>query len=182
MVLVVALGDGDAPLAFHLANRTGGVERRPGVANEIRVEARAAGNAADLPAVAEINRDGIIGMARRNNHRRLHLAVAHGQLDNVVFFQAQPGQRRAGNDRRVVPAQARHRLGQLLQPAHVRPAPVVHIRIGPEDDFEESFGVGAGTVAAARPRSTLAFAVVAEPCPQSSHRAAPCASRFQSRP
>jgi hypothetical protein len=28
-------------------------------------------------------------MTGHNDHRRLHLAVAHGQLDDVVFFQAQ---------------------------------------------------------------------------------------------
>ncbi len=137
VILVVALGDRHAPLAFHLAHRAGRVERRPGVANQVGVESRARTHAAGkLAAVAEVHRDRIVGMARRNNHRRLHLAVAHGDLDDVVFFQAQLGQRRAGNDRRVVPAQVGHRLGQLLQPAHVRPAAVVDIRIGPEDDLE----------------------------------------------
>ena len=66
------------------------------------------------------------------------------QLDNVVFFQAQLGQRRAGNDGGVVPAQIRNRLGQLLQPAHIRPAAVVDIRIGPEDDLERILRRGRG--------------------------------------
>ena len=124
-------------LPSHLADRAGRVKRRPGVANQISVEALPRAHAAGkLAAVAQVHRDRVVGMARRNNHRRLHLAVAHAELDDVVFFQAQLAQRRAGNDRRIVPAQVRDRLGQLLQPAHIVPAAVVDIRIGPEDDFE----------------------------------------------
>ena len=52
--------------------------------------------------------------------------------------------RRAGNDRRVVPAQAGYRLGQLLQPAHVGPAAVVNIRVGTEDDLDRILGRGRG--------------------------------------
>ena len=78
-------------------------------------------------------------MTRRNDDRRFHFAFAHAQFNNVVFFQAEFRQRRAGNDCRIVPAQAGHRLGQLLQPADIVPATVINIWIGPEDDFERIF-------------------------------------------
>ncbi len=81
----------------------------------------------------------MIGMPGRHNHWRLYLAAAHAQLDNIVFFQAHLRQRRTGNNRRIVPAQVRHRLGQFLQPAHVRPASVINIRIGPEDNLHRIF-------------------------------------------
>ena len=87
-------------------------------------------------------------MAGRNNYRRLHAAVAHGELNNVVFFQAELGERSAGDDGRVVPAQIRHRLGQLLQPAHVGPAAVVDVRVGPEDDLDGILRRGRGNVRA----------------------------------
>src|SRR5579862_802090 len=137
MILEVALGDGDAPLAIDLLDRTGRVERRPGVANPIGIEARARTHAArKLAAVAEIAGHRIVRMAGSDDNRRLHAACAHAQFYDVIFFEAELRQRRARNDRGVIPAEAGDRLGQFLQPAHVRPAAVIDVRIGAEDDFD----------------------------------------------
>src|ERR1700728_3802933 len=78
-------------------------------------------------------------MSRRYDYRRLDLAVAYSQLDDVVFLQAKLRESRTRDYCRVIPAQARYRLGQLLQPAHIRPAPVIHIRIWPENNLDGIF-------------------------------------------
>ena len=81
-------------------------------------------------------------MAGGHDHRSFYFPVAHRDLDDVVFLYAQFRQGRAGNDGRVVPAQAGHGLGQFLQPAHVGETAVVDVGIGTEDDFELIFRVG----------------------------------------
>ena len=80
MILIVALGYRDAPLALNLANRAGRVERRPGIANQVGVESLARSHAAcGLAPITEIDRDGIVRMTGRNDDRRLDPSVAHGE-------------------------------------------------------------------------------------------------------
>ena len=65
MILVVALGDRNAPLAVDFLESAGRVEGRSGGANQVGIEAGAgADTACFFAAVAEIERDGVIGMAR----------------------------------------------------------------------------------------------------------------------
>src|SRR6202034_2821804 len=118
MILLVTLGERNAPLAVDLLQRAGGVERREAWADQISIEARARADASgELAAVAEIHRNRIVGMPRSDDHRRFHFAVADGQLNDVGLFEAKLGERGAGDNRGVIPAQAGDRLGQLLPPA-----------------------------------------------------------------
>ena len=78
-------------------------------------------------------------MAGDHDHRCLDLAAGDGKFDDVVFFDAQPGERCAGDLRGVVPTQVGYRLGEFLQPADVRPAAVVDAGVGTEDDFDGIF-------------------------------------------
>jgi hypothetical protein len=65
-------------------------------------------------------------------------AISTGAITLRPFTQSRPhrslelqlGHRRHAHQRGVVPAQVRDLLGQLLQPAHIREAPVVERRIG----------------------------------------------------
>ena len=156
VILEVALGNRQSPLAFHLLQRSSGVERRPRWPNQVGIEARARTHASrKLASVSEVDRHRVVRMARRYNNRRFHSLVAHRQLDDVVFFQTQPGQRGARHNRGVVPAQIRDGLGQFLQPTHVRPSPVIDIRIRPEDDFDRILRRGCGDLGLRTRTATL---------------------------
>src|SRR5581483_11165698 len=112
MVLIVTLGDRDAPLAVYLADRARRIERSPGIADQVSIESLARADAACRVAyIAELHSHGIIWMTRSHNHRRLDAAAAHADLDNVVFFKIKFRQRGARDHRRIVPSQVRHRLG-----------------------------------------------------------------------
>src|SRR6266567_6239468 len=88
VVLVVALGDRDAPLAIDLLHGTGGMERRPRRPDEIGGESRARTDAPrGLAPIAEIDRYRVVGMAGNYDHRRVDFAVADGDLDDVVFLE-----------------------------------------------------------------------------------------------
>jgi len=61
VVLEVALGHRNAPLAFQLPHRAHGIERRVRGANQISIEARAACDATRLPPIAQMHCDRVIG-------------------------------------------------------------------------------------------------------------------------
>src|SRR5205814_6046473 len=106
VILVVALGDGDAPLAVHLPDRPRRVERRPGGTDEIGVEARPRTHPArGFATVTQIHRHRVVGMAGRHDHRSFYFSAAYRDLHDVVFFELELGEGGSRHDGRVVPAQ-----------------------------------------------------------------------------
>src|SRR5262249_22254601 len=120
--------------------------RRLGIPELVRIEAGPRADAAGAgAAVAEVNRDGVVGVARHDPGRGLDGAAAISQLDHVhdgLAVLAAVGSRFAagralgqraeaealGRDRTqassVVPGEARDRLGQFLEPTVIGEATV----------------------------------------------------------
>ena len=73
-------GESNIPRAFVVGEMAGthGIKRRIRCTNQVSVESRAACNAPRLPPITQVHRHRVIGMPRRNNHRRIHLAPIHG--------------------------------------------------------------------------------------------------------
>src|ERR1700722_3380382 len=96
VVLEVTLGHRYAPLAVEFLDRAGCVEGRVRGADGVGVEAGPRAYAAGSPAaIAEVDRDGIVGMAWGDDHRCGDFAATDSDLDDVVFFEIPLGQCRA---------------------------------------------------------------------------------------
>ena len=98
--------------------------RRLGASDLVGVEARAGADAARRrPAVAEMDGDAVLGLARLDPHRRLDAAAVDRELDDHLGLERPADSPCAGLDHRdVVPGELGLRLGQLLEPAVVRPS------------------------------------------------------------
>ena len=108
-------------------------------AQAVRIEADAgAGASGPGAAVAQVQRDGAIHVARLHPHRRPQRAALVSQLAPCRRFPTafSAVRRRRAHDRGVVPGQLGDGLGQFLQPAVVGEAAVVDRGIGPEDHFQ----------------------------------------------
>ena len=143
--LPVVLGDreGEAPaglLQLHAAVVPGGVAG----AQRARVEADAVRDRLGAgAAVAERQRDRVVGVSRHDQDRRIDPPVAVADLDDVAVFQTQRLGGRLGDHGRVVPGQLRDRVRQLLQPDVVREPAVVQLRIDDEGDLHALLAVRA---------------------------------------
>ena len=75
-------------------------------------------------------------MSRNHQHRRNDLAPVQFQFDRFVLLHAELAHRVETHQRGVVPGHVRYLLGQLLQPADVRIAPVIERRVRKEFDLQ----------------------------------------------
>ena len=135
----------DAEIVCSLAARHLGPDRRADCvrgAQKIRVDTntRAHTSSLDPAATAEMQRHAVVRVSRNHQHRRNNLAAMQFELDGLVLLDAKLAHRLEAHQRRVVPRQVRHLLGQLLQPADVGVAPVIERRIGQEPDLERPIG------------------------------------------
>ena len=136
LIDVVALRHAD------VVNVAGLPQCRPGqhpqcarLLNQIRVVANASRDPADSASLAQRHHDRIVRLPRNRQRSGDDLLPAHADLHRIVLREPVLLHGREAHQRCVVPRQVRHRPRNLLHPAHVRVAPVVHMRIGPERHF-----------------------------------------------
>ncbi|WP_293261834.1 hypothetical protein [Nannocystis sp.] len=158
-----------------------GAADKPGVAGGLQavgVDARAVGDGAEVAAaVAEGERDGVVGLAGGDPHRGDQVAAADGDAEQVAVLDAELAGGGDADVGGVVPRQLGHRVRGLLQPAVVGVAAVGQLGVEVEVDLELAgvrldLGEGAdeaGDVAGARgdagPRDALDHAVVQPAAP-----------------
>ena len=88
------------------------------------------------PAKSQMDSDHAVRMARNHQCRRNALTSIERDLHRVRLLQLQRAHRVQAHDRRIVPAQVRHLLGQLLQPANIGEPAVIDRRIRPERNLK----------------------------------------------
>ena len=126
----------------HLRSGLAQLESRPvpglvGVAQQIRVESGAGADPARAAAsIAQGHRHRRLGLAGNDPHRRQDDGIAISKLDLILVGEPEPLRELRTHQRGVVPGQFGQGLGQLLQPAVVRKAPIPDRRVGGKDKIE----------------------------------------------
>jgi len=92
--------------------------------------------AAEVAAVTEVDRHGVVGLPGHLPHRQLEFPLAAGDGDQILVLQPEGAGGGRADERGVVPGQLGDRIGELLEPAVVREAPVVERRRAAEDDLQ----------------------------------------------
>ena len=103
----------------------------------IKTDARAH-MAGPAPSVAQVQGEGIIGLAGRNPDGRLHPLPVRAQLHHIAVRHAQLVGARGADQSGVVPSQLGEGLGQFLQPTIVREAAIPNRGIRAQDDFDSA--------------------------------------------
>ena len=89
-----------------------------------------------LPAVAESDRDRVVGQPRLNQYRSTKLAIPHRDFDQVFVSDTQRCSSFATQHHGIVPSQLGDGVGKLLQPAIVVIATVIQAVVPMKNNFQ----------------------------------------------
>ena len=131
---LIALGGGENIRSRSFRDLNSGCDPRSRTVTKlIGIESNIVAHASyALAAVAEKNRDGVIGMTGLPPHGKLNPLPVRLHADHVLVFHLQAFSHLGRHQQRIVPSHLRHWLGKFLQPGVVGELAVVDAGIAAE--------------------------------------------------